>query len=153
MGSVLFRDERGDLTFGATKRFFTTKPILAEALALREAVLTASNMQIGKIIFESDNLQLVEACLRRKTVGVIQNIVEDILTWKRNFPNWGFTWTGRSGNQSAHALARLALHNSLPPSWFWKPPDDLRAALSLDKQRSQVYRVRGRAVQDGRRRA
>lgn len=149
MASYMFRDERGDLTCGYTKRLYTLKSLIAEALALREAALMAANLKMEKILFESDNLQLIEVCLRRRQVGSIKHIIEDIFTWKAEYPNWGFTWTGRSGNHSAHTLANLALHGKLPSSWFWNPPNELRSALSRDKQHSQEYRIRRRTDQDG----
>lgn len=142
MGSCLIRDEKGDVNFGSTKLYYTSKPLLAEALALREAALSAANMNWTNILFESDNQQLIEACLRRKQVGLIKNIVQDILAWKEYFPNWGFTWTGRDGNVSAHTIAHLALHGNLPSQWLWNPPPDLRRALVKDKQDSQGYLTR-----------
>ncbi|XP_057418828.1 uncharacterized protein LOC130713041 [Lotus japonicus] len=149
MGSMIFRNDKGDITFGSTSRFFTSKPLIAEALALRAASLAAANMKMEKILFESDNLQLIEACLRRKTMGAIQNIVEDILTWKKDFPTWGFTWTGRSENHSAHVLSNLALHDSLNPQRRWNPPQELWSALVRDKQLSQEYIIKDSGRHEG----
>lgn len=50
MASYLLRDERGDLTCGYNKRLYTSKPLIAEALALREATLMAANMKMEKVL-------------------------------------------------------------------------------------------------------
>jgi len=66
-------------------------PIVAEALAMREAVTMAANFSITKVIFESDNLDLVQACRGRKQVGIIHGIIKDIAAQITHLEEYRFT--------------------------------------------------------------
>lgn len=59
---VIARDFKGNILFGITKKLPTTSPLLIEALALREAVAVASSFRVTKVLFENDNLNLINAC-------------------------------------------------------------------------------------------
>ncbi|KAJ1377536.1 Ribonuclease H-like superfamily [Sesbania bispinosa] len=60
--SVIVRDHKGVLLGGHAKRVFTYSPLVAEALAIREAAMLAYNLNFNKVSFESDNLPIIEAC-------------------------------------------------------------------------------------------
>ncbi|KAJ1430901.1 Ribonuclease H superfamily [Sesbania bispinosa] len=87
LGAVAFivRDSTGKVLVGHAKRVPVASPIVAEALALREAILSAYNFNWQRIVLESDCLLLIEACRREKVVAEIKGIVEDILPWMRVF--------------------------------------------------------------------
>lgn len=51
-----------------------------QAVTLREAVLTASNLGIEKVIFELDSLLLIRACKNEIQLGEVQHLVKDIVT-------------------------------------------------------------------------
>ncbi|KAJ1407551.1 Reverse transcriptase-like [Sesbania bispinosa] len=78
---------------GISKIVPTSSPIIVEALALREAILMAYNLQWNHCVFELDNLQLIRACRKEISIRVIQAIVRDVLTLEEGFLLCGFLWT------------------------------------------------------------
>ncbi|KAJ1388799.1 Ribonuclease H-like superfamily [Sesbania bispinosa] len=133
--AFLVRDSSGCVLTGHAKRAPVSSPLVAEALALREAVLAAYNMQWNKVIFESDCLILIEACRKEKVVVEIQGVVADILTVVEGFIHCGFTWVQRQANKVAHHIVQAVLANNLPPSWSSVHPSWLLELLYEDSAR------------------
>lgn len=80
-----------DYVLGFTCVFPVSSALQAEALALRESVVLASNMGIQCVVFENDNLELIQTCrneIQRRELGAI---VQDILFMKNGFDRAGFT--------------------------------------------------------------
>lgn len=61
-GCYIVRNRDGIMVAGGTYRGFAISPLVAEALVLRDAVIFANNLHLNKIIVESNNLQLIQAC-------------------------------------------------------------------------------------------
>lgn len=59
---IVGRNYMGKLVARCTSRFYAPSPLVAEALAFREAILFASSMGIPSILLESDCPDLVDAC-------------------------------------------------------------------------------------------
>lgn len=74
----MFRDEEGNVLGGHTSRYAAISPILAKALALREALTLVSNCNMGRTSVESDCQDLVKACRCDVKRGEIISIVKDI---------------------------------------------------------------------------
>ncbi|KAJ1410340.1 Ribonuclease H-like superfamily [Sesbania bispinosa] len=129
---VVVRDSNGYLLSGMSKRILAPSPMVAEALALREAMLLASNLQWPKCLFESDNLSLIKACRQEIQIGEIKGIIRDIIALKPNFQHCGFLWTNRKGNEVAHLVATSTLHGSIPPNWVVNPHPALRGLLQQE---------------------
>lgn len=129
---VIARDFKGHILFGITKKFPATSPLLAEALALREAVAVASNFGVTRVLFENDNLNLINACRGEDKWGEIQTIIQDISLYKTHFQKVGFTWVEIRGNAVAHQLAHLAMTNSLPLHWRWSTPPSLQDLIAAN---------------------
>lgn len=134
---IVARDIKGELVCGFTKKFPATNPLIAEALALREAVAIAVNLGMSKVLFESDCLELVSACRKESKRGVIANIVQDILHMAANLNWYGFTWTAKEGNTVAHQIAKLNLRNLLPVHWRWNMPCALKDCFLKDQMSIQ----------------
>lgn len=130
---IVARDYKGELVCGFTKRFPATNPLIAEALALREAVAIAVNLRIPKVLFESDCLVLVSACRKESKSGMIMNIVQDILLMAAGLDWYGFTWTAKEGKSVAHQIAKLNLRNLLPVHWCWSMPLTLKECFLRDQ--------------------
>lgn len=113
-------------------KIYACSPLVAEALAMRDAISLAINLSLSNVIFESDNQTLVEACRKNIVRGEIRIIIDDILKLKSQIQVSGFTWVKRGGNRTAHAIANLAKNNRLSGSWISCPPDLLRSALVND---------------------
>ncbi|KAJ1386097.1 Ribonuclease H-like superfamily [Sesbania bispinosa] len=104
-------------------------PLIAEALALREAIQLAHDLQWLKCLFESDNIQVVKACRGEVNIGEIEAIIRDITHKKPSFALCGFLWVNRKGNESSNLVARACLNGSLPTSWLVRPHPPLKNLL------------------------
>lgn len=59
---MICRNSEGKVVTGITSKIFVYFPLVAEALALRDAVSLTVNMDASDLIFESDCMDLVETC-------------------------------------------------------------------------------------------
>ncbi|KAJ1402022.1 Reverse transcriptase-like [Sesbania bispinosa] len=89
-------------------------PLVVEACVMRGAIMLAYNLDWGRVVFESDNLLLVEACRREKIIIGIQMIVVNIFTIADGFTHIGFTWTQQTGNAVALHVAPARSKDALP---------------------------------------
>ncbi|KAJ1433127.1 Ribonuclease H-like superfamily [Sesbania bispinosa] len=131
--SVVVRDASGVLLTGSTRMVPAPSALSAEALALRDAAMLAYNCNWDRVVLESDNLTLIEACRKERSLGEVHQILDDIFTITARFTHCGFTWTRRSGNEVAHFLATNRLQGSLPINWVSSPPPRLCELLSNDR--------------------
>ncbi|QHO42427.1 uncharacterized protein DS421_5g154070 [Arachis hypogaea] len=115
---AVFRDHTENLLTASNSKIVATSPLATEALTVREALIIAKNLQLEKIIIESDNLILIQALKSKASIAEIQVILDDILDLARNISNCGFTWVPREGNALAHEVAKLTVNGSLQQNWF-----------------------------------
>lgn len=87
---MVCRDERGRVLTTIAARIFAPNALVAEAMAMREALQLSRSFNLQNVVFESDNLALIEACRGRKEVREIQSILHDIRFIKASFNNCGF---------------------------------------------------------------
>lgn len=129
---VIIINNKGEVLLGLTRNFHASSSLQAEAEALRDVVNLAHNMDLGKVIFECDNLELVKSCRREIISGEIQHLVQGILWYKDKFRHFGLTWVHRKGNEVAHHLVALNCRGLLPVKWRWNMPVSLKALLEND---------------------
>lgn len=101
---------------------FANSPLVAEAIALREAIVFAASLNIQKILLESDCLILVNACRGEMIRKEIDHIISDIKFFKNNFTSCGILWVNRSCNTVANMVAKLKSINDLSRNWAIEPP-------------------------------
>lgn len=130
---IVARNYEGVVVFGITKKFPATSPLMAEALALREAAAVAVNFGLNRVVLESNCLDLIRCCRREIRKGEILNVVEDTIGYANCLPECGFLWVPKEGNRVAHTLAQLTIRGSLPLHWRWYHPPVLQVALLHDK--------------------
>lgn len=133
---IIARNHDGSVATGVTSKNRANSVLMAESLALRDAVSLARNLDLERVVFESDSLDLIKACRGELKKHQIQNILKDIWQMKQDFLTCGFTWTPREGNEVAHTIAQMASSGSLPINWTWNCPRHLR--LLIDKDRSNI---------------
>ncbi|MED6110449.1 hypothetical protein PIB30_043054 [Stylosanthes scabra] len=90
--------------------------------AIRRALIAAKNLNLEKVIVESDNLILIQAIKSKSTTEEANSILQDIAHLSAEIPNCGFTWTPRDGNAAADLVVRLAADENLHPNWSSNPP-------------------------------
>lgn len=98
--------ERSD--FGA-HCFYVSSPLIAEALALREALCKCKELNLQRFICETDSTQLIQAIKTRKPPPEIYGVLSDIFKLIPCFAVIRFKWIPRSKNKEADALAKHAL--------------------------------------------
>lgn len=108
---------------------------MAEALALREAVALAVSVSATDVVFESDCMDLIEACRNNKKKKELDCIIKDIDELSKNFISKGFLWVNKNGNLAADMVANMASMNELNSNWVMYPPPSLMAVLDLERKR------------------
>lgn len=106
--AVIIRDERGVKLLTHSRRISAPSPLVAEAIAAREALILALNLNLDNIIVESDNLGLVNCICKNISDWSIAPLLQDIQSIKSQFRRCSFSWTAREGNSQAHDLAQAA---------------------------------------------
>lgn len=88
---------------------FVTSPLMAEALALRNAVMLCQRSRIMKVRFESDSAQLIKIINSEAIDSELHGVVTDIFSCISAFEFVCFAWIPRERNMFADALAKDAL--------------------------------------------
>ncbi|KAG7541952.1 Endonuclease/exonuclease/phosphatase superfamily [Arabidopsis thaliana x Arabidopsis arenosa] len=86
-------------------------PLLAEAIAIYQALLHASEMGIKNLSIASDSKQLIEAILSETPHKDLHGILHDILVLSSTFQKIRFSFVSRNVNRQADALAKRSLLN------------------------------------------
>ena len=88
---------------------FVSSPLMAEGLALREAVLTCRRMELRNLRFESDSIQLIKCISSCEVLSELHSVVSDILELSCCFDSFSFEWIPREKNMEADGVAKGAL--------------------------------------------
>ncbi|KAF3564183.1 hypothetical protein DY000_02013644 [Brassica cretica] len=78
---------------------FVTSPLVAEALALREAISKCKELGIQRLLCETDSTQLVNIITSRKPSPPIYGIVIDIISLFSEFELIHIRWIHRENNK------------------------------------------------------
>lgn len=108
--AVICKDEKGATVLSHSRPILAPNPFVAEAIAMREALLLAMNLEFPKIYVFSDNLKLVSLIRERKREWIVDPLLRDIQRLRSTFRTCGFFWTPRQNNQQAHSHARHAFY-------------------------------------------
>ncbi|XP_072077755.1 uncharacterized protein [Arachis hypogaea] len=150
--AAVFRDYAGNLLTASNFKIAATSPLVAEALAVRVALIIAKNFQLKRIIFESDSLILIQALKSKASIAEIQVILDDILDLARHISNCGFTWVPRDGNALVHEVAKLSADGSLQQDWLRCKPQTITNILKRENDMSlqmvEILRYFGYAFWD-----
>ncbi|CAG7909042.1 unnamed protein product [Brassica rapa] len=88
---------------------YVGSPLVAEGLALREAVTKCKELGLTRVRFESDCDQLIKALTSDYPMAVLYGIVSDIKSVALSFECISFSWISREKNSEADSLAKQAL--------------------------------------------
>ncbi|XP_048634185.1 uncharacterized protein LOC125608233 [Brassica napus] len=91
-----------------------TSALMAEGLAMLEAVKLGAKEELRKICFESDSSQLISAINSGTCCPELYGVVADILAFSTIFEFVTFAWIARERNIQADRLAKAALNVSVP---------------------------------------
>ncbi|RYR09735.1 hypothetical protein Ahy_B05g078136 [Arachis hypogaea] len=135
--SAVVRDKEGKVLLGFTGKIQANSSIIAEAMAIRQALIIVNNLQLGKTLIESDNQRLVQAIKSKSSIGRAWAIIQDIQILLEALPEKGLTWTPRNGNLLAHAVAKAAEAETLSPNWSLQPPTEICNIIQKESLRTQ----------------
>ena len=89
--------------------WFVSSPLVAEGMAMREAVKKCKELGIQRVRCESDSSQLINALNSTVEPPEIYGIVADIRIECAAFESFSFDWIPRGRNSDADTLANQAL--------------------------------------------
>ncbi|XP_042505549.1 uncharacterized protein LOC122082131 [Macadamia integrifolia] len=104
---------------------------VAEALAIRKALVIGSSKQLSHLMVESDNLGVINM-LKSQPEHIpwkIASIINDCHHLCSSFESMIFTHTMRQGNAVAYQLALFGSRNRLATIWDRAPPHVLFLSL------------------------
>jgi ribonuclease HI len=133
-GGVVLRDHRGVFLAGESLYLpRVSDPERAELLSCQRAVTLAKDMGVQKLILETDCLGAVTKLLSREMDRSGHGpLVEDIKVLLRGFADSSVKHVRRSGNETAHKLAKVGCVNKCFSSWVGLPPDFIVNSLDFD---------------------
>ncbi|KAL4300075.1 hypothetical protein AHAS_Ahas17G0164600 [Arachis hypogaea] len=105
--AAVIRDHNGNVLGGTVTKITAQSILLAEAQAVREAIILADNLGIQKATIESDSQLLVQILKTGCTIWEVDPIIQDIRKIKRRIFISGFTWTPRGENKLAYILSTI----------------------------------------------
>ena len=103
---VVTREQRNLLKLGIS---FTPSALVAEALAMKEAMMTCCRLGVKDVRFDSDSRLLINAINGKDPLLEIYGVVEDIHILSNAFDVVSFAWLSRERNGEADMLAKNAL--------------------------------------------
>ena len=101
---------------GSATRSHTPSALASEALALKSALITTSQMDLTSIIVLSDCQVLISVINSETSTNEFQGILHDIAFLSRSFSFIKFSFVPRKFNSLADALAKAALSGLIVPS-------------------------------------
>ncbi|KAL0838236.1 hypothetical protein Bca101_090126 [Brassica carinata] len=108
---ILHKPGERDSTSGTSTELCVASPLMAEALAVREALLHAKARHLSNICLKSDNQVLVKALNSKQHPVELYGINLDIEKLSSSFSSITFGYVPRTLNSAADALAKTALVN------------------------------------------
>ncbi|XP_025670514.2 uncharacterized protein [Arachis hypogaea] len=132
--AVVIRDSKGKMVLGFSGKIQAKSSTVAEAQAIKQALIIVNNLNMGKTLIESDNLKLIQTIKSKTTIGEALAIIQDIQILMEKLPEKGMTWTPRNGNRLAHAVAKAAESETLHSTWSCQPPAEIRSILKSEIQ-------------------
>jgi ribonuclease HI len=108
-------------------------PLVAETLALRDAVVFAQTRNFSRIVVETDCSELVRLWeSRTRNRPMITPLLEEVSMLSFGFQIFSISFARRSANNSAHACARYACLNNVDENWIEASPVFLQNSLYAD---------------------
>jgi len=114
LGWIFSNCSAGPSNHGSVRVDCIRSSLLAEATAVLFALQTAVRLGFTNLLIASDSKQLIEAISSEIPQMELYGILFDILSLSSSFKQIRFVFVSRKLNSKADALAKLAIHNSVP---------------------------------------
>lgn len=109
-GWIIHNPQERETTHGTSTELCVASPLMAEALAVREALLHARSLHLSNICLKSDNQVLVKTLTSKQHPVELYGINLDIENLSSSFSSVSFSYISRTLNSAADALAKSALY-------------------------------------------
>lgn len=129
----------GDLVEGLAFKIKPHSALLAEAIAVRAAVVLLNNLKIDKAVICSENLVLIKSCNSSFVPWEIPSVKKDIQEDCARLTEVSFIKISRKDNTAVHWVAAKAGKSLLPSDWVHNIPEDLKLLLKKDFCNSYVW--------------
>ncbi|XP_058005261.1 uncharacterized protein LOC131180961 [Hevea brasiliensis] len=133
---LIFRDEFGNVLASAIKCIFGLwTSDISEALAMAFGLRLAMELSFPHIIAKSYRQLLIGLFQAKETpYSPLGYVLQDCFEWSHLLNRCSWSFTKRSGNYVAHALAKLDDFSSAEQEYFWIEdiPNAVSAVLALD---------------------
>ena len=131
---VVIRDCRGLVVAAACKVLNGAYgAAVTEALAVEEGIRMAKEMELHRIIVESDACVVVDAINQSNDNGEFGMVIHGLVELLRFFRSWKIHHLKRDYNRTAHELAQLAKSSGFSQHWVGVEPPIIRQVLLLDR--------------------
>ncbi|KAG5375217.1 hypothetical protein IGI04_039813 [Brassica rapa subsp. trilocularis] len=109
MGWIIKKQDGATLLQGSSQRRYVASAMVAETLALKEAISSATNAGFTDLLCLSDCKSLTDLITGNSSVTAIQGILHDIGEMSRSLNSISFSFIPRIKNEVADRLAKAAL--------------------------------------------
>lgn len=133
-GGVILRDHNGAFCAAACHFYPTTSdPEMLELLACKRAAQLAVEMNIQKLLIETDCKGLSSMLNdSKRNLSAIGPVIEDVKSLLRKRQEFQVNWVRRAANEAAHILAKKGVSEQLCKVWFQVPPDCILSVVSSE---------------------
>ncbi|XP_024163264.1 uncharacterized protein LOC112170267 [Rosa chinensis] len=128
----VIRDSFGCPVIACAKRIGKPNVPLTEAVALRESLLKAPELNYTNLLIERDSQLVIHCVIGKTNTRHLQSIIQDIKQLASNFNSVIFTHTFREANFVANVLASVGHGSNELISWTSHFPSSVRSAISFD---------------------
>ena len=120
---VIVRDSKGHLISSLCKFLqssYSTE--LVEIMALEQGILLANDLQLPRVIFESDALNAIQAINENAIGSSFGHFIQDFLQARNLFESCSFNHSSCDLNKVAHELAQYAWRSASSHIWSGVTP-------------------------------
>lgn len=130
---MIIRDCQGQV-IAARSKWYEALPhaIIAEALACRDGADLARNLNLSKVIMETDTLELINLWNRNVNRSCILPVLYQIQDLTRECISFEFKHVSREANMAAHYTAKNASKSNVVSTWMYQVPVFLHACIQHD---------------------
>ena len=125
----------GNFQWGYNDKIKSISSFMAEALALKRALMLAIDIGHDKVCFESDAQLLVNSILAQKPDMYdwrCRSTIQDIINTMASNVGFSVSFIPRYGNAVADCIAAEASKGVYPPGWVSQPSPLLLSLLTKD---------------------
>lgn len=106
---VIIRDSKGQVVAALCMSLQSCYSVeVTEIIALEQCVLLAQELQLPRVIFESDSIVAIQAVSEKILGGTFGHFIQVILQACDSFETWFFKPLSRNFNAVAHELAQFS---------------------------------------------